>query len=190
MCGEARMHPECEEWVRDAVGRHVGRPGRVIELGGRNVNGSNRVHFPPAWFEYVSVDRLDGPEVDVIADAAEWRPETPGTVVVCTNVLEHEARWRELVKTAYDSLAPDGVFIVTTVTDPFPPHSGIDGFGVRDGEYYRGVPLDELLDALRSAGFAVTDYRTTRQGDVQAVAVRPNTITLPPLSQTTGLPVG
>jgi hypothetical protein len=166
------MHEACSEWVASAAGRHVGSLGRVIELGGRNVNGSNRVHFPPERFEYVSVDRLDGPEVDVIADAVEWRPETPGTVVVCTNVLEHEPRWRELVTTAYECLAPGGVFIVTTVTDPFPPHSGIDGCEVRAGEYYAGVSLDDLLGALRDAGFFVTDYRSTREGDVQAVAVR------------------
>lgn len=170
---EELMHEACEEWVRMAAARYVGRPAKVIELGGRNVNGSNRQYFPGC--EYVSVDKREGPEVDVVADAAYWRPEAPDAdAVVCTNVLEHEPRWREVLATAAGCLRSDGLLIVTTVDAPFPAHSGVDGGELRSGEYYQGLPLFELRAGLQSAGFLVTDSRHTREGDVQAVARKPS----------------
>jgi predicted SAM-dependent methyltransferase len=166
------MHEACEEWVRMAAARYVGRPAKVIELGGRNVNGSNRQHFSEC--EYISVDKREGPEVDLVVDAVRLRLGKPDfDVVVCTNVLEHEPRWRDVLTTAYECLRPDGVLIVTTVDERFPPHSGIDGCELQPDEHYEGVHMDELRDALGAAGFLVTDYRSTREGDAQAVAVKP-----------------
>lgn len=172
MVGGFLMHPATEQWVRMAAARYVGSPVKVVEFGGRNVNGSNRQHFPGQ--EYVSVDKVDGPEVDIVANVLDAEAladhEDTADVVVCTNMLEHEPRWQDVLTRAWWLLRADGLLVVATVTDPFPPHSGVDGETLREGEHYAGVPMSKLLGALTAIGFDVEAQATTREGDVQVVA--------------------
>jgi hypothetical protein len=59
------MHEAVTEWVA----RHADTFGKVLEFGSRNINGSVRPLFPYAS-EFVGVDLVDGPDVDVVGDAA------------------------------------------------------------------------------------------------------------------------
>ena len=65
------MHPEARAFVAAAATRLP--PGPVVELGARDFNGSVRDLFPGAP-AYVGVDLAPGAGVDVVADAADWRP--------------------------------------------------------------------------------------------------------------------
>ena len=44
---------------------------------------------------------------------------------------------------AWNTLHPGGVLVMTCATDPRPPHSAIDGWDVRPGEWYANVPSGE-----------------------------------------------
>jgi SAM-dependent methyltransferase len=137
------MHPSVLDFVRRVLAR-TGPRSSVVDLGGRDVNGSARALFGAA--RYLAVDQLPGAGVDVIADAATFALARPVDTVVCTSVLEHTPHAAALCASAGRLLAPGGVFIVTTVTDPFPPHSAIDGsLTLAPGEFYRNPTRSELL---------------------------------------------
>ena len=81
------MHPEARAFVA-GVARRAGARW-VVELGARDLNGTVRDLFPSAR-GYTGVDLVAGPGVDVVADAADWRPREPAPdLVVCCEVLEH-----------------------------------------------------------------------------------------------------
>ena len=79
------MHPEAYEWVRPHA---TSEPVEVLDIGGRNINGTSRDHFPHAT-RFTVIDIAEGPGVDVVADAATWTPDRSYDVVVCTEVFEH-----------------------------------------------------------------------------------------------------
>jgi SAM-dependent methyltransferase len=150
-------------------------PVSVLDLGGRDINGSPRHLFPDAA-RYTVLDVTDGAGVDITADAATWDP-SPVTwdVVVCAETFEHAADWRAICRTAFKACAPGGRFIVTTAAPGRPPHSAVDGeFRLLPGEHYANIRPGELERALFAAGWAqiVVDVQADPH-DVRAVAVRP-----------------
>jgi hypothetical protein len=158
------MHGQALEWVAFHA-KACGDPLRVLDLGGRDVNGSPRVFFP--GFDYVTLDVLPG--ADITADAASWEPSREYGVVISTETFEHAQRWRDICVTAFKACAPGGTFIVTCAGPGREPHSGVDGHEVREWEWYANVSTDELHAALVAAGWSdiVTD---SRGFDTRAVA--------------------
>lgn len=165
------MHREAMQWIashatQDAVS--------VLDLGGRDINGSARAQFPNAS-EYTVVDILPGEGVDIVADAATL--DTDGKtwdIVVCAETFEHTAVWPGICRTAYKALRPDGLFIVTTAGPGRPPHSGIDGLlRLLPGEHYANVPALELERVLNETGFCdvIVDSQPM-PADTRAIATR------------------
>lgn len=145
---------------------------RVIEIGSRNINGTVRGLWPHA--AYLGLDITTGPAVDVVADAATWMPDGLCDVVVCCEVLEHAAEWREILRNSAKWLAPHGQMIVTCAAVNRAPHSALDGGPVRPGEHYGGIHVECLRDVL--AGLFAEVSANHVGEDVQAVAMRPLTI--------------
>lgn len=160
------MHPQAYEFVRRCV-RSITPRRRVCELGSCDVNGSPRALFPGA--EYVGVDERPGPGVDVVCDAAAFDCHGAFDCVVCTEVLEHAPRARDICANAWELLGPGGVFVVTAATDPRAPH-GVDGAAVGE-EFYRNVDPADLRRWLRPFAFVLVDDREN-EGDVYALAVK------------------
>lgn len=162
------MHAEALDWLtRRAEG--LGRLGLVVDVGGRDINGTVRPLFDAA--SYIAVDLHPGRGVDVVADIRNWQPPEFADVVVCAEVLEHADDAALVVEACRRMLRPQGRLLLTAAAPPRSPHSGIDGGLVRDGEYYGNVEPDELRTWL--AGFATCDitYRAD-VGDVYAEATR------------------
>jgi SAM-dependent methyltransferase len=166
------MHVEAFEWVA----RHAtDQPVEVLDLGGRNVNGSPRPLFPAAR-SWTVLDVLADVGVDIVADAATWRPgDRRWDVVVCCEVLEHAERWPAIVATAYVALRPGGRLIVTTAAPGRALHSGVDGGpALYPGEHYGNIEPADLERELKAAGFAdITVDVQPSPADVRAVATRP-----------------
>jgi SAM-dependent methyltransferase len=140
--------------VRQFVAAHApDRPVTVLDIGGRDINGTNRDSFPQV-VEWVSVDLRDGPRVDVVADAADMDLGRTFDVVVCTEVFEHTESWPFIVESAARHLETGGMFIVTCAGPGRGPHSGIDGGGLHDGEFYENVPAESLRVVMLAAGFS------------------------------------
>jgi len=161
------MHAAAMDWVsRFATDQQLA----VLDIGGRNINGSPRHLFPKAVYRVL--DKVAAPDVDLIEDAAYWKPEAVFQLVLALEVFEHTADWPEICGTAYKALKPGGRFVVTCAGPGRLPHSGYDGAAVRPDEFYANVDPDELDGVLEACGFTeiVIDQVPT---DVRAVAVKP-----------------
>jgi SAM-dependent methyltransferase len=130
--------------ARRFVAQHVAgrRFGHVVEVGGRDVNGSVRGMFAAA--SYTAVDLEPGPGVDVVADCRTWAPDEPADLVLCLEVLEHADDPAGVVGACVSYLAPGGLLVVTCAGPGRTPHSGHHGGPLEDGEYYANVDPDDL----------------------------------------------
>lgn len=163
------MHVEAMEFVARSVHRFP-PPGAVIDVGGRNINGSPRWLFPTS--SYVVIDLEPGPGVDVVGDARQWRPESPVDLVLNIEVLEHAPDPGALLRAAWDCLVPAGRLIVTCATNPRAPHSGHDGGTVRSDEHYRNIEPEELKGWLDRWDDVEIEVHPDR-GDLYATARKP-----------------
>lgn len=143
----------------------------VVEIGSRWVNGGITGLLNGA--AYTGLDLYPGEGVDVVADALTWAPPAPVDTVICCEVLEHAAEPAALCRAAYDWLAPGGVLILTAASPERPPHSGIDGGSLREGESYRGVTEADLAAWLAPFGGGFGIVRDPHAGDIYAVAAKP-----------------
>lgn len=142
----------------------------ILDIGGRDLNGTTRPLFPYAN-PYVVMDLREGSNVDIVADAATWQPDREYDMVLCTEVFEHTPHWPDICNTAYKALKPGGRFVVTCAGPGRPEHSGIEATGLQPGEYYGNVEPDQLAGVLMSAGFSNVECNQFAL-DIQATAVR------------------
>ena len=163
------MHPEAYSWVaHHATVETVA----VLDIGGRDINGSTRDLFPNS--EWVVLDYLPGDNVDVEADAATWTPDREYDVIVCTEVFEHTPDWPQICTTAFKACKTGGRLILTMAGPGRPAHSAVDGgWQLHPGEHYANVHPDSLRRVLEQAGWrdVVVDQQHS-PADVRAVATK------------------
>lgn len=161
------MHPEAFEWI-DRTVKHYGLTNSptVLDVGGRNVNGSIRDLFTG---KYEALDIIEDFGVDIVADARSYEPDKSYDLVVSTETLEHVDGWELAVQTMLR--ASKGYLLITAACDPRQPHSGIDGGQVRPGEHYGNVDVETLTGLLQKH---LTDLvvESHPRGDVYAVGRR------------------
>lgn len=152
------MHLAALEWVRRCAPMI---PGRVLDVGGRDVNGSPRHLFDLAT-SYRVVDLHEGSNVDLVGDVTQMGLQAVADTVLCLEVLEHAENWRDIVSACVAALRPGGVFIVTCAGPGREAHSAIDGGPLYDGEWYQNVTCGELAEQMMLAGLsAMTDREGT-----------------------------
>jgi hypothetical protein len=139
------VHVQAHEFVARHV--HELDGGSVLEIGSLDVNGTVRDLFPRCR-SYHGIDVVDGPGVDEVADAADWSRPKSFDVVVTTEVLEHAPRWRDVLTNAWCSLVDGGRLVMTCATDPRAPHSAVDGWEVRAGEWYENVAPAAVIELV------------------------------------------
>jgi hypothetical protein len=146
------MHEAAWRYVASVVAGQ--KYARVVEVGGRDINGGVRELIQAGT--YVSVDLEDGPGVDVVADCRYWEPPWKASLVVCCETLEHAPDPKAVVDACVGYLKPGGRLVLTCAGPGRAPHSGHDGQAVRDGEYYANVDpanlekwLAEDLEAVK-----------------------------------------
>jgi hypothetical protein len=165
------MHPAAFSFVAHTV---KALPPRevVLEYGGRDINGSVRELFDTD--KYTSIDMVDGPGVDMVADAATYKPGPDGRpdTIVCCEVLEHTDKWRDIIKNASESLPAGGIFILTCATYPRAPHSAVDGGALQTEEYYENIDPSDLDEALKPLFSSYVVEENKGFADVYAVAVK------------------
>ena len=164
------MHNEAFAWV---AAHATTESVEVLDLGGRNVNGSIRDLFPNAT-RYVAVDIREGEGVDVVADASTWVPDQEYDVVVSTETFEHTAVWPEICLTAFKAMKTGGKLILTMAGPGRAVHSAVDGGpSLHPGEHYGNVDPERLRETLEAAGWKdiVVDY-LPGAADTRAVATK------------------
>ena len=142
------MHAEAFQFISRYA---TDGPVTVLDIGGRNINGSALEHFPRADATVLDVAPGDG--VHIVADAASWEPDRAYDIIVCAEVFEHTESVAAICATALAAAKRGGHFIVTCAGPGRLPHSGVDGGGVRPGEFYRNVEPGFLRKAMLVAGW-------------------------------------
>lgn len=175
------MHSHAYLWLRRIISILPTRRS-VLEFGSKDVNGQLRSLFSAA--QYYGIDLVDGPGVDEVADAASFLDRVEiycqeygngqglrqYDTVVCSEVLEHTDKGRELCRNAHRHLLPGGIMIITAATSEREPHSAIDGGPLKDSEYYQNVSRADLEFWL--SDFDRTYITCKKHGDIYAVAHR------------------
>lgn len=156
---------------------------RVLDIGGRDLNGSPRRLFPNAA-PYDVLDLYPGPNVDIVADATTWRLPGPRgaerpfyDLVICTEVFEHLKDWPGVLQTAYEALRPGGWLLFTCAGPGRPIHSGIEPVWglLPDEEHYANVSPDEVAEVLHVQGWVEIETRLVGT-DTQGKAVKPREV--------------
>jgi SAM-dependent methyltransferase len=100
---------------------------KIIEVGSYDVNGSLRPIIE-AWGtpdEYVGVDIIDGPGVDLICPAEEIIEKfgkESFDIVISTEMLEHVRDWRKVISNIKNICKPNGLILITTRSYGFGYH--------------------------------------------------------------------
>jgi SAM-dependent methyltransferase len=164
------MHEAVLEFVGPMVAQHDLDGGDVLDLGGRNVNGTPRHLFPNAT-RWIVVDAADHPSVDVVADAATLDLGQLFDVVVSTELLEHTPSGAAIVASACRHLRPGGVFVATMAGPGRAPHGMSGAHRPAPDEWYENVEPATLDAWLTAAGFDTwtIDQKDT---DVRCVAFK------------------
>ena len=147
------------EAVVSYVARHI-PPAvmSVLEFGSRNLNGSVRFMLPVPT--YVGVDLYEGPDVDIVGNAATVDLGQQFDLVACTELFEHadDDTCAAIIANAHRHLVEGGTFIATMAGIGRAPHSAIEAVpNLQPGEFYRNVDRDLLASWLTAAGFIVED---------------------------------
>jgi len=141
---------------------------RILDVGGRNINGTPADFFPNA--EYTVVDLHEHSSVDIVGDILEVDIEPGFDVIVYAEVAEHTVDWAAHLAHMYDLLVDDGLLVITAAGPDRAAHSAVDGGPLRDGEHYENIDPELLADEL----YALTDYVQVDVlgDDVRAIAVK------------------
>lgn len=87
------MHRSAFEQAREFASKYLAHlpPGRVLDVGSCDVNGTLRPIFEGIGWSYVGLDRQAGPNVDVVAGGGDW-PIAPASfgAAVSSSCLEHD----------------------------------------------------------------------------------------------------
>lgn len=170
------MHAEAMQWVRRWETHDPEKI--VIELGSRNTSGAGVRQFFTGT-QYIGIDAVEGPDVDVVANAATVRPSKPVDLVVCCELMEHTPYWREILNNAFLALKPGGRLILTCAG----PGRGVHGVNHDDPDqpgWYGNVPANAIANVLSAQGWSeiwaqeVPHTSTILGGtDTQATAIHP-----------------
>lgn len=160
------MHPAAMEWIsRFRTDDKV----KVLDVGGRNINGTPRELFPNA--KYVTVDLLEHDSVDHVGDILDLDAKKlggPFDLIIYAEVAEHSEDWVAHLAHMFGMLKADGLLVITAANLNRTPHSSVDGGPLRDDEFYENIDPQMLADEL----YALTDYVQIEEhrDDVRAMA--------------------
>jgi len=169
------MHPEAYEgFARMLVlsGLDPQVPWAGLDVGGADVNGSVRGQLHNTTWDGLDIEPAPG--VEIVADAATWRPheDTRWDVVIATELFEHAERWREIIATMVSCLNRNGpqVLIATCASDGRPPHGSRGEWGVPEGQFYGNVTPSDLREELEKHFKIVHVEYNPNPGDAYAYA--------------------
>ncbi|HYJ43570.1 MAG: methyltransferase domain-containing protein [Xanthobacteraceae bacterium] len=145
------MHAEirhCLATVRDVFPEFFSGVS-VLEIGSADINGSVRSYFQSA--DYVGVDLIPGPGVDVVGQGEDVRLNREFDVAVSTECLEHNPKYFETFENMVRHVRPGGLVLFTCATTGRPEHGtersdpgDSPGTMVKGWNYYRNVEPEDL----------------------------------------------
>jgi len=125
---------------------------KVIEVGSMDVNGSVRPlleSYGPK--QYVGVDIVRGPSVDVVCNAEgllDVFPSNSFDVVISTEMLEHVRNWQKVISNLKALVTPGGLTFISTRSRGFPYHGYPHDFWRYEIQDIQNIFSDCLVDKI------------------------------------------
>lgn len=119
------MTPEILQWAERVRKKYPFQPGRVLEVGSLDVNGSIRPLFHDAK-EYTGTDMQPGPGVDLVLNNSQLIGKFGANsfdTIVCCECLEHDVCFWQTIDQLHAMLKQEGFLLITTPTLGFPYHA-------------------------------------------------------------------
>ncbi len=124
---------------------------KVLEVGSLNINGTVRDAI--TCESYLGVDKIAGPDVDLVISDITDITET-FDAVICCEVLEHDINPWKTVEHIKSIIRPNGTLIISTPTFGFPLHRypidcyrfGLDAYTNFLFKDFNITAIDTLLD--------------------------------------------
>jgi len=141
-------------------------PGKVLDVGSLNVNGSVRDLFTDAE-EYVGIDFREGAEVDHVVNAhnlCQFFDWSLFDTVVCMNMFEHDEAFWITLEEINTLLKPGGHFLVAMPTFGFPIHEHPQDFW-RAGE--------DAFKKVIFKGYDILDIQTVYTKEHEGKPINP-----------------
>lgn len=127
------MHESVMQWVGSKIREYNLSGRKTLEVGSLDVNGSVRPLFESA--DYVAVDMVDGPGVDIVMNAHNLRfPSETFDVVICSEMLEHDDAFWVSMGEMGRVLRVGGILVLTARGNGFPEHAYPE-------DYWRFMPV-------------------------------------------------
>ena len=123
----------------------------VIELGSRDVNGSNKAFIQSLNpRSYTGIDVEAGPSVDMVLPVEHlfdrFQPESVD-VVITMAMIEHVEEWRRAIKNMKAVLKKDGLLLLETARPGFPYHGRTD-LGFDDYWRFKKEDMERIFEDL------------------------------------------
>jgi len=124
---------------------------RVLDIGALDVNGNNKVLFEDC--DYVGLDIVEGPNVDVISVAHEYNCDKIFDVVLSTNSFEHDMYYEKSIRKMFELLRPSGLMFfccssghkIHGTANRTPWASGTTQIGNEEwANYYRNLKMKDI----------------------------------------------
>jgi hypothetical protein len=171
------MHAEAKEFISRMAAKISENQGNnpigsAVDLGGRETNGHARDVFGLSPHRWTVVDAVDGPGVNVVANAVYYTPPAPVDLVMCAEVFEHTPYWARIIHNAWKMLRNNGYFVCTAAGIGREVH-GVDHDDPDQPGWYQNITSDELHAALWAAGFIYVDVEYNPEShDVYGYAIK------------------
>ena len=162
------MHASCMEWLRNVKAKYfLFEEQRVLECGSYDINGSPRKLFLDC--AYTGVDWREGPGVDVVSLVHEFWDDKGFTVVISTEMLEHDPHWQMSLARMIDLLKSGGSLILTCAHPKRAPHELATAPSPR---YYRGLFPGQITEELIPGHFGAVKFSVdTQHWDTRILAL-------------------
>lgn len=135
------MNQKIIDWTAAVRNKIQFKPGKVLDVGSLNVNGSVRDLFHDAE-EYIGVDFRGGLEVDIVINAHDMKDhfgELIFDTIICMNQLEHDNEFWVTLEQIHKLLKPGGYFLTAMPTFGFPIHEHPQDFWRAGEDAFKNV---------------------------------------------------
>ena len=133
--------------MREIVEKYKFGGATVVDAGSYDVNGTYKDLFSGG--EYIGVDIIPGPNVDVLMDSDEWNKIKNVDAVISGSTLEHVSDIPKLMKSIYGALKPGGLLCII-VPSQGPPHDYPVWIGNISEEQMIKIMIDSGFEVLES----------------------------------------
>lgn len=156
------MHPEQQQFCLRTRLRYARffRDQRVLDVGSLDINGNNRYLFRDC--DYTGIDLGAGPNVDIVGHLVDLNGQLKQyDVVISTEALEHDSRWRSTLVCMVEKIVTGGLLLLTWAGPERAEH-GTDqseiGSSPFTGDYYSGLSVETVRAILPMSAFKANEF--------------------------------